>query len=390
MVGIGGFGSGLLRQLIEKGPDHGVRVVAAVDPQPARAPASADLLASAGIPCHADCRELPGAPAVELAVIASPIAFHAEQSCLLLSRGVHVLCEKPAAATLADGRAMAAAAKAAGRQCAIGFQWSYTDITRRLKALLASGSLGAPRSIAVMALWPRGRSYYRRNGWAGRRHDAAGRAVFDDPVMNATAHYLHHALFLLGDGPHAAAWPVSLEAELYRAHDIETFDAAALRARTAGGVTIRYLAAHCCRKELGPLYTIRCDEAEITYTWREGRGGFVVRRPDGSCEALGDPEMQTQGKLWRTAAAVRDGTPVDCPIEAALPHLAASEGLRQLPVKAIPPAALSECASGDDSIPVPEGIDEVFLDAHKRGILPHETGRVSWTVPAVAADMSRI
>jgi predicted dehydrogenase len=386
MVGIGGYGTGLLRTLIEGGAGHGLRVVAAVDPMPERAPMTMAMLADAGVPCYAKCEDIPAAPAVQLAVIASPIPVHASQTCLLLSRGIHVLCEKPAAATLEDGLAMAKAARAAGRQCAIGFQWSFASSTRRLKMALASGSLGAPRSISVMTLWPRGRGYYARNGWAGRRYDAAGRAVFDDPVMNATSHFLHHSLFILGEAPTVSAWPVSVEAELYRARPIETFDAAALRLRTAGGVTIRFLTAHCCRDILGPLFSIHCDEADVEYNWERGTGpGFIVHRPDGSQEILGQPEAESQEKLWRTVAAVRAGTPVDCPVEAALPHLAVAQALRQLPVQEIPPSVCTEYGEAEAAVPVPEGLDEVFIRAHKNGLLPHEAGGATWTVPAVAA-----
>ncbi len=386
MVGIGGYGTHLLRTLIEEGADHGVRVVAVVDPMRERAPAAMAMVAAADIPCYAKCEDIPSGLGVELAVIASPIPVHAEQTGLLLSRGIHVLCEKPAAATLEDGLAMVKAARAAGRQCAIGFQWSFAPSTRRLKEALASGSLGAPRSIRVMTLWPRGKDYYARNGWAGRRYDAAGRAVFDDPVMNATAHFLHHSLFILGEAPTATAWPVSLEAELYRARPIETFDAAALRLRTAGGVMIQFLTAHCCRDTVGPLFSIHCDEADIEYNWEKGGGsGFIVHRTDGSQEILGQPDSETQEKLWRTAAAVRAGAPVDCPIEAALPHLMVAQALRQLPVREIPSSACTEYGAAETAVPVPEGLDEVFVRAHTNGRLPHEAGGADWTAPAVVA-----
>ena len=58
-------------------------------------------------------QDLADDPEIELVDVATPNHVHAEQSLAMLAAGKHVACEKPLAGTLADARAMRAAAKKA-------------------------------------------------------------------------------------------------------------------------------------------------------------------------------------------------------------------------------------------------------------------------------------
>ncbi len=59
-----------------------------------------------------------------------------------LRHGCHVLSEKPMAASIAEGEALIAAAKAAGKVHAIVQNRRFIDGVRRIRAFLASGALG--------------------------------------------------------------------------------------------------------------------------------------------------------------------------------------------------------------------------------------------------------
>jgi len=350
----------LMNGMAPSDPAGDARAVQIIREMADLAPDSAARLAAAGVPCLADCTTFADLPAAELAVIASPIPFHADQTCTLLRRGLAVLVEKPAAATLTDLDRMIAAAADSGRPCGVGFQWSWAEPTRRLKADLLAGRFGRGTGLRALTLWPRPRSYYLRAGWAGRRHDAAGRPVFDEVLMNATAHFLHHALFLLGPAADAAATPSRSQAELYRAHTIETFDAAALDLEVAG-VPVSVLAAHCCAEANGPRFCIETDGGRIAYEWSDGQGeGFVVTTSDGQRLIYGDPEAAPHDKLWRFADQARTCSALDCPLAAARPHLAVCEHLRGLPVTVIPPVACDELPCRDSTVPVPRGLDHWF------------------------------
>ena len=85
---------------------------------------------------------------VHLAVVASPPRFHAQQVKGLLSAGVHVLCEKPMASSVAEAESMIAAARAANRVLAVGLFRRYFPALQAIYFLVRGGDLGAPQSFS--------------------------------------------------------------------------------------------------------------------------------------------------------------------------------------------------------------------------------------------------
>ncbi len=379
LIGIGGFGRGLARALLDPPPAAAVELVAAIDPMP-RSDDVVAALAKRGIPLFPDLEAAQSVlAAVDLAVIASPIPCHAEQTIFLRARGISVLCEKPVAGSLAQLRQMQAHSAEAPGFTAIGFQWSFATSTARLKQAIAAGRFGAPRSLHTLVLWPRNRAYYERSPWVGRRADDAGRPINDSPVANATAHFIHHCLFLLGPAPSAAATPDTVAGELYRANPIETYDAAALTLHTHDGVPIHFATAHTCTAEIGPLIRYRFEQADIHYL--RGGVGFVARYHDGRSEAFGDPEAEVHQKLWAAAACVRDGSLPACPLAAATPHMRLVDTLAEQPVHQIDPAATRAGSwRGVEQVQVHE-LDAAWIQSYASACLPHELGVVDWTAP---------
>ena len=76
------------------------------------------------------------------ALIASPPAYHRQQVETAFRLGCHVLCEKPLATSTADARAMAEAAKVAGRILAVGQTRRFFPGLALAAKLIESGSLG--------------------------------------------------------------------------------------------------------------------------------------------------------------------------------------------------------------------------------------------------------
>lgn len=79
--------------------------------------------------------------------IASPPFAHRDATLLALSRGKHVLCEKPLARTVEEAEAMVAAAKRAGTICGIAFEFRFDASRQALKELVANGHLNPLREI---------------------------------------------------------------------------------------------------------------------------------------------------------------------------------------------------------------------------------------------------
>ncbi len=89
-----------------------------------------------------DWRTLVADPAVEAVVIASPQSLHREIAGAAFQHGKPVFCEKPLGASLADSRAMVAAAEASGTVNMVGFNYIRTPASQFARQLLNEGRIG--------------------------------------------------------------------------------------------------------------------------------------------------------------------------------------------------------------------------------------------------------
>ncbi|MBN1933442.1 MAG: Gfo/Idh/MocA family oxidoreductase, partial [Anaerolineae bacterium] len=268
---------------------------------------------------------------VDVVTLPVPIYLHAPMTAAALERGYHVLVEKPVAGSLDEvARMIAARDAAAGCQCAVGFQAIYSTAIQAVKRYVVEGRLGRVRSIRIGALWPRDPSYYGRNGWAGKLY-VDGRPVFDSPFNNALAHQLMNLLYLASPRPGQAAHVVELEAELYRAYPIESFDTGCLRAITDEGSELYFAASHACDQNLNPSMYLEAEKASVEWHYQ---GSATVTFANGEVEQIEQPsdprdEMFEQVVDALTGAA---GGP-HCTLEIGRAHVALIEALhRQTPI----------------------------------------------------------
>ena len=87
-------------------------------------------------------QELVQDPLVEAVVIASPQDTHRAIAEAALRLGKPVFCEKPLGASLADSRAMVAAAEASGTVNMVGFNYIRTPASQFARQLIAGGEIG--------------------------------------------------------------------------------------------------------------------------------------------------------------------------------------------------------------------------------------------------------
>jgi len=389
LVGLGGYSAFYLNRLLDQGDQFGARLVGAMDPLAEHCPRLHELRRRR-IPVFADMERLLREQAMDLCIVSSPIPFHAEQSIAALEAGAHVLCEKPAAATLAEADAMAAASQRTGRFCAIGFQWSFSTAVNTLKNDILAGRFGAPRRFKTIVFRPRPESYYRRCDWAGKLQTAQGRWILDSPAQNATAHFWHNMFFLVGAQPNRAAMPVSVQAELYRAKPIENFDTAAVRCHTADGLEILFYTSHSVPDNLGPHSEFAFDEATVQLT---KTGEWVARWANGAVESYGNPNTDGNDlKLSRTLDAARGGPPATCDIWTARPHLAgvtyahaSCPHIAPFPRDMI---TVTERPDGDRLVHA-RGLDAALRQCYRQDALPSEIGGLSWSRPGRRVGMSR-
>ena len=110
-------------------------------------------LARLGIPvATADYRELVERDDLDAVAIVTPTPTHREIMLAAVAAGKHVLCEKPIAMNLQDGRDMHAAAEAAGVTAMIDFEFRFTPARLHVQQLLADGYVGELRHATIELL----------------------------------------------------------------------------------------------------------------------------------------------------------------------------------------------------------------------------------------------
>jgi predicted dehydrogenase len=109
-------------------------------------------------------------PDVDIVYIATPHPTHSALIHQAMAHGKHVLCEKPLTVTATEARAAVAAARVRRLLLAEGFAFRYSQQTRRLTDLLASGAIGELTMIEASFGYDAGpapTNYLMRNDLAG-------------------------------------------------------------------------------------------------------------------------------------------------------------------------------------------------------------------------------
>lgn len=333
LAGIGGYGKLYTNYLLDK-HDPRIQPVGVADPFASSSPRLADLQ-TAGIPVYDSLDDLLAEQKPDLTVIVTPIQFHTPQIVAALKAGSNVLCEKPLCADEKDIEILEKASREAGKFVFIGYQWSYSPVTLGIKKDIQSGKFGKCIEMKSMILWPRDFAYYHRgSGWAGKIRDERGNAIYDSIANNATAHYLHNMLFVLGEDG-AAAMPKTIHGELYRANDIENYDTCKVDLTMPDGATLHYLTSHAVDTNLNPTYHFHFEKADVYYSQNETPlsrsimpvdytefGQAIAVLQDGTRIVYGDPFANDLQKLETAIDATLRGDirEIPCGIRAASVH----------------------------------------------------------------------
>lgn len=157
-------------------------------------------------------------------IVCSENARHRDIVLRAAAQGIHVLCEKPLATTVADGEAMVAACRDAGVFLMTAYPVRFSPQFAALRRIVAEGGLGRP----LMA-----------TGTNNGRIPVGDRAWFTDPDLSGGGAMVDHVVHvadlldaLLDGAPAASVRAV--------ANRILHADKPQVRAETGGLVTIAY------------------------------------------------------------------------------------------------------------------------------------------------------
>lgn len=166
IIGIGGMGMKHAED-IAAGARMSLQFVC--DADGARAKESAARLG--GVRTFTDFREALESGGADAVVIATPHYFHPPIAIAALSKGIHVLVEKPVAVHAADARRMNEAYEQARRRdpklvFAAMFMLRTYGYWKKIRELVAGGELGRlTRATWIITDWFRTQYYYDTGGW---------------------------------------------------------------------------------------------------------------------------------------------------------------------------------------------------------------------------------
>lgn len=198
------------------------QLVAACDSSRERAEAFAGQYATRPFD---DITEMLRESGLEALVVATPHPQHAGPTCLAAEAGVHVLVEKPMAATLTDCDAMLAAARKTGIKLGVISQRRLYEPVRRMKAAIDAGKLGRPMLGTFQMLSWRDEAYYRSDAWRGRWETEGGGVL-----VNQSPHMLDILQWLMGEIDEISGYWANLNHKY-----IEVEDTAVATIRFKGG-----------------------------------------------------------------------------------------------------------------------------------------------------------
>lgn len=393
VAGLGGYAGQIIDRLLlaERVADHPPRLVAVTSSHPDRHGDLVRRLEERGVEICPDYEALLARADVEAVWLPVPIDLHLPFVEAALEAGKAVMCEKPAAGTVDECDRMIAARDRHRLPVFIGYQSMYDPTSLWLKRRLVAGAVGRITTATVQGVWPRDTSYYGRASWAGRLK--RGRTwVLDSPLQNAFNHFPNLALFLLGPSVGESAVPVAVEAELYRAYDIENYDTVSLRLTLDGGATVLILLTHAGRERCDPSIQISGERG--TASWHfDGESTVQPHHGDGDVVAVLDVWRQRDAMIAAFDRRVRHAPDPDR-MAASLEHArailvavnGASEAAPVCPIRREHYETV-EREDGAELRAVP-GIEETFERCARRGTMLHESGELAWTVPGRVEELT--
>lgn len=260
-------------------------VVALCDPVVERAEEVKHELGLDAADVYASHAELVARRDIDLVSVCTPPATHEEISVDLLRAGVHVLCEKPMAPSLAACDAILAAERESGAVFSSVAQNRFRDDVAVLKAAVDSGLVGPVSHVQVDSSWWRGLRYYDLS-WRGTWEQEGGGVT-----LNHAVHHVDLLLWLLGR-------PRSVTAVLTNAAhenaEVEDLSVAILGYERALATLTSSVVHHGEPQQI----VVQGRRARVSLPWAVAA---ETAQPNGFPEPAGNPELVERLEALATA-----------------------------------------------------------------------------------------
>ncbi|OHB56763.1 MAG: hypothetical protein A2Y12_20515 [Planctomycetes bacterium GWF2_42_9] len=118
----------------------------------------------------------------DIVSVCTPNYLHKSMVIGAASRGIHVLCEKPMATTLADAKEMAEVVKKNDVKCMVGFTHRFMQENIKLKSIVDSGEIGTPFFSQVRFAHAGPENGWSDKDWWFKKAESGGGSLVDMAV----------------------------------------------------------------------------------------------------------------------------------------------------------------------------------------------------------------
>jgi UDP-N-acetyl-2-amino-2-deoxyglucuronate dehydrogenase len=141
---------------------------------------------------YADLQEMLNNEELDLVVLCTPSGLHSKQTCLIASKAINIITEKPMATNLNDALNMIKACDENGVKLFVVKQNRNNSTIKVLKRAIDEKRFGNIKLIQLNVFWTRPQSYYDQAKWRGT-FDLDGGCL-----MNQASHYVDFIEWLFG------------------------------------------------------------------------------------------------------------------------------------------------------------------------------------------------
>jgi predicted dehydrogenase len=252
-------------------------------------------------------------PAVDIVYIITPNSLHRRFTERAAKAGKHVMCEKPMATSVADGEAMIAACRAAGRKLMIGYRSRFQAHNIEAIRLVRSGMLGPTRTVVA----DHGFTIGDPDQWRLKKALSGGGSLADIGIYSLNA-----ARYLTGEEPIAVNAMESTDRTDPRFREVE--DVINFQLLFPSGATANCLSAYSVNVN---RYRVSGPRGWVEIEPATGYGGQAMTlRTDGKTAPHEPPatrKNQFSGQLDHLSECILTGTD---------PIVGGEEGVRDLTV----------------------------------------------------------
>lgn len=388
MIGAGGYAYNLIKWIWEI-PDK-IKLVA-VASNPARKSPGRTACQEKGIPVYDDADQLIEnvKGVADVIYVPTPINTHFNLTKKCIDAGFDVFLEKPPVAIVQELDELIKYVSQRGKKVPVAFQYLHSTIVQELKKRIVEGRYGQVKRVRGMAGWPRFDTYYSRSEWAGKLR-INGDWILDGTINNPLAHMLADELYLASAMPGEMAQPVSVEAELYHGHNIESEDTSSLRVITDKGVEVLFNTTLCSDARIDTSVIVECEKAKIEYN---AFCKATITLENGEVDKIDDASEKRVNMLTRLAECYENGKPYIVSLETCRPFTLVVNGAfescggypHSISREYLIYSKQSE-PGGDTIKTVIKDIDRILKDAHEKGKLFSEVG-AEWAKKSKKFDL---